>query len=188
MSSVPPQPCCVPSRERLSLIKISAAHDAARRKVTLGSTQGMTRLDGGWFLMGSESPDTLPHDGEGPVRRVCLDPFFASLYPVTNQQFAEFVAATGYRTDAERFGWSFVFKDQIQRPMYHVPVLGAPWWFRVDGASWSRPFGPDSSLAELDAHPVAHISFGDAQAYCNWFGADDLSVGRRAVTRRASYV
>ncbi len=130
----------------------------------------MARLDGGWFLMGSESPDTLPLDGEGPVRRVYLDPFFASLYPVTNQQFAEFVAATRYRTDAERFGWSFVFKDQIQHQMNHVAVLGAPWWFRVDGASWSHPFGPDSSLAGLDTHPVAHISFRDAQTYCDWSG------------------
>ncbi len=170
MSPVPPQPCCVPSRERLTLIRISAARSAARRKATRGSTQGMARLDGGWFLMGSEAPDTLPLDGESPVRRVGLDPFFASLYPVTNQQFAEFVAAANYRTDAERFGWSFVFKDQIQHPMSRVAILGAPWWFRVDGASWSRPFGPDSSLAGLDTHPVAHVSFADAQAFCDWSG------------------
>ena len=173
MSSVDPQPCCVPSHERLTLVRVSTARSAARIKANQGSIQGMARLDGGWFLMGSESPDILPLDGEGPVRRVCLDPFFTSLHPVTNEHFAEFVAATSYLTDAERFGWSFVFKDQIlstATTMNHTAVLGAPWWYRVKGASWTRPFGLDSSLVELDNHPVVHVSFTDAEAFCDWSG------------------
>ena len=69
----------------------------------------MVDLPGGWFLMGSDDPDGFPADGEGPVRRVRLAPFRIDRYATSNRRFAEFADATGYRTDAERYGWSFVF-------------------------------------------------------------------------------
>jgi formylglycine-generating enzyme required for sulfatase activity len=128
----------------------------------------MARLDGGSFLMGSDAPEAFPTDGEGPVRRVTLDPFFVSTRPVTNAQFAEFVEATGYRTEAERFGWTFVFQNQVQG--CGEPVPGSRWWQRVNGACWSRPYGPDSSVAGIAGHPVVHVSHHDAQAYCEWAG------------------
>jgi formylglycine-generating enzyme len=69
----------------------------------------MVRVEGGEFLMGTEDPDGFAADGEGPVRAVTLKPFWIDAYVVTNTQFATFVEATGHVTDAERYGWSFVF-------------------------------------------------------------------------------
>jgi formylglycine-generating enzyme required for sulfatase activity len=78
---------------------------AARPRVTAGSLDGMVRLEGR-FRMGSEDPEAFPTDGEGPVRQVTLSPFCISKYAVTNEQFAAFVRASGYRSEAQRFGWS----------------------------------------------------------------------------------
>jgi formylglycine-generating enzyme required for sulfatase activity len=69
----------------------------------------MVKLDGGAFLMGTDFAQGFSEDGEGPVREVTLDAFYVDVYPVTNRRFGEFVRATGYRTEAEGFGWSFVF-------------------------------------------------------------------------------
>ncbi len=65
--------------------------------------------------MGSDAAIGYAADGEGPVCTVTLDPFYMDRYPVTNRQFGEFVKATGYRTEAERFGWSFVFAGHLKR-------------------------------------------------------------------------
>src|SRR5690606_15481137 len=73
------------------------------------STEGMRRLDGGSFLMGTDHPEAWFQDGEGPIREVTVSPFFIDITAVTNAQFQEFVSATGYKTDAEKFGWSYVF-------------------------------------------------------------------------------
>ena len=69
----------------------------------------MIRLDGGDFLMGTDGPWAYEGDGEGPVHQVTLDPFWIGATTVTNAAFAAFVDATGHVTDAERYGWSFVF-------------------------------------------------------------------------------
>ena len=66
-------------------------------------------LPGGEFLMGDCDAEGFVRDGEGPVRAVRLDPFRIDVCAVTNEQYAAFVEATGYRTDAERIGWSYVF-------------------------------------------------------------------------------
>ena len=63
--------------------------------------------------MGTESPEAFPEDGEGPVREVTLDGFWIDARPVSNAEFADFVRATGYRTDSERYHWSFVFHTHI---------------------------------------------------------------------------
>jgi len=121
--------------------------------------------------MGSEDPDGFPADGEGPVRRVALSAFAIDRYAVTNRAFAEFVEATGYRTDAERFGWSFVFSGLL--PDDHPPtsaVAQTPWWRQVHGADWQHPEGPASTLAVRMHHPVIHVSWQDAVAYCHWAG------------------
>ena len=73
----------------------------------------MVRIETGVFSMGSESPEATRTDGEGPVRRVSLTAFYISKFAVTNEQFAEFVRKAGYRTEAERFGWSFVFRNHL---------------------------------------------------------------------------
>ena len=104
-------------------------------------------LPGGPFLMGTDDPDGFPADGEGPVRHVTLSAFAIDPHATCNVRFAEFVDATGYRTDAERYGWSFVFAGLL--PRGHPPrgaVPQAPWWRQVHGANWQHPEGPGSSV------------------------------------------
>jgi len=124
--------------------------------------------------MGSESPDCFPGDGEGPVRQVTLDPFYMDRYPVSNEQFREFVRATEYKTEAERFGWSFVFYKQVAADEYerHIAdtIHGLEWWCKIEGASWEHPEGPASSVNQRPHHPVTHVSWDDAAAYSDWAG------------------
>jgi formylglycine-generating enzyme len=129
-------------------------------------------LDGGEFRMGSADRWAYPGDGEGPVRHVALDPFEIAPHAVTNAEFAEFADATGHVSEAERFGWSFVFGGLL--PDDFPPTRGvasAPWWRQVEEAYWRRPEGPHSDLDGRMDHPVVHASWNDAQAYCEWAGA-----------------
>ena len=168
--SLPPPPCCVPTRARLTQLTESRRTSAERRRVTAGSTTDMALLDGGRFLMGSESPEAFAHDGEGPVREVLLDPFYISKFPVTNAQFAEFVARTGYVTEAQRWGWSFVFRNHVPEAQRKPALPATPWWIRVDAADWAHPEGPHSAAQERPHHPVVQVSWNDAQAYSAWAG------------------
>jgi formylglycine-generating enzyme required for sulfatase activity len=134
----------------------------------------MIQLPGGKFLMGTDSVEGFPHDGEGPVREVSLSPFLIDKYPVTNELFANFIAATGYKTEAERFGWSFVFLGHIPRKRRHELIedtaAAAPWWCKVRGAKWNAPEGPYSDIRSRGKHPVVHVSWNDAEAFCRWSG------------------
>jgi sulfatase modifying factor 1 len=125
-------------------------------------------LPGGRTLVGSDDPD---HPEEWPVRELDVAPYRIAACAVTNAEFSEFVTATGHRTDAERFGSSFVFAGLL--PDDFPPTRGvaaAPWWREVAGATWSHPSGPQSDLAGLEDHPVVHVSRTDAQAYATWRG------------------
>ncbi len=134
----------------------------------------MIRLPGGPFLMGTDSNEGFPQDGEGPVREVIVDSFYIDKCPVTNAQFGEFVTATAYETESERFGWSFVFEGHIpvdrREQVIEGRVMGAEWWCKVAGANWRDPEGPDSSLGNRTNHPVVHVSWKDAVEYCRWAG------------------
>jgi len=91
-------------------------------------------------------------------------------YAVTNHRFAAFVDATGYVTEAERDGWSFVFAGRLPDDFAPTRALAsAPWWRVVHGAYWNAPDGP-GSMAASD-HPVVHVSLEDARAFCAWAGA-----------------
>ena len=131
----------------------------------------LVRLDGGEFLMGSEDVDCRPEDGEGPVRAVTVNAFRISSVAVSNHAFAAFVDATGHRTEAERYGWSFVFAGLL--PDDFPPTRGvaeAPWWRQVFDADWRHPEGLGSSITDRADHPVVHVTFTDALAYCRWAG------------------
>ena len=128
---------------------------------------------GGTFLMGSNHPGGFPSDGEGPVRNITVGPFHIDEAAVTNAQFSDFVEGTGYATEAERFGWSFVFREFVspkEAKSAGEAVADAPWWWRVNGASWRHPEGVDSSVEDRMDHPVVHVSWSDAAAYCRWAG------------------
>ena len=133
----------------------------------------MVELPGGTFLMGSDDPDARPEDGEGPVREVTVDGFRIGHATVTNGQFSAFVEATDYRTEAESFGWSYVFKGLLSRSKQRRlgkthDVKAVPWWLAVEGAYWRKPEGPGSNLRGRLHHPVVHVSWHDASAYCEW--------------------
>ena len=120
-------------------------------------------------MMGSESPESFPADGEGPARRVRLASFRIDVAAVTNAQFARFVADTGYVTDAERFGWSFVFAGVTGNDSARPADVG-PRWRQAQHAHWRRPEGLESDLAGRDDHPVVHVSWNDATVFAGWAG------------------
>lgn len=134
----------------------------------------MVRIDASTFLMGGDDPDAFPDDGEGPVREVTLSPYLIDATAVTNRQFAAFVKATGYVTEAEQFGWSYVFHLFVEPSQRHhvmdATVPGAPWWLAVEGATWRTPEGPGSDITTRPQHPVTQVSWRDAHAYAKWAG------------------
>lgn len=138
----------------------------------------MIRLDGGTFTMGSEAfyPD------EGPVHERTVAAFEIDLHPVTNAQYAAFVADTGYLTVAERPMDPADFPgadpaDLVPGGLVFVPTRGPvdlrdwrQWWAWGAGASWKSPFGSGSSIEGRENHPVTQVALEDAQAYAEWAG------------------
>ena len=167
-------PCCMPTRERAAILQESLRSAGQRTRISTGSTEQMVQLSGSAFLMGTEDRSGFPADGEGPIRTVHLDSFWIDRYAVTNECFQRFVAAADYRTEAERFGWSFVFAGDLPDEGREVAeddvVPGVPWWKRVHGADWMHPEGPQSHIGDRTQHPVVHVSWNDATAYAAWAG------------------
>ncbi|OQM74185.1 sulfatase modifying factor 1 (C-alpha-formyglycine- generating enzyme 1) [Pseudaminobacter manganicus] len=137
----------------------------------------MVWLGGGRSYCGTARP-TIKGDGE-EYRSVRVQPFGIDRFAVTNARFLAFVEQTGYRTEAEAYDWSFVFKDALD-PVTRAStrrVAEVQWWHKVDGANWKRPAGPKSSIDEVMDHPVVHVSWNDAVAFAEWAGGRLLTEG-----------
>src|SRR4051794_5571113 len=159
-------PCCAPQVERPRTAGPPVTVAAAPEPPANGD---MRVLAGSSFLIGSDDRWAYPADGEGPVREVSVPAFWVDPCAVSNDDFSAFVEATGYATEAERFGWSFVFAGLLPDDFPPTQaVVHVPWWRRVEGADWRRPEGPQSSVDTRGGHPVVHVSWTDAQAYCSW--------------------
>jgi sulfatase modifying factor 1 len=136
----------------------------------------LVQLPGGAFTMGST--DFYPE--ESPVHEVTVAPFCIERHPVTNAQFAEFVASTGYVTVAERTLDPAAFptvppEELVAGALVFTPTSGPvdlrgwrQWWTWVPGACWSKPFGPASSVQDREDHPVVQVAYPDASAYATW--------------------
>ena len=163
------QPCCAPEAASATSTQPTEETHFSARLADLDIET--VDLAGGAFWMGNEGAGSYPEDGEGPRHEVLLGPFAIAARCVTNADYAAFVEATGYRTAAERLGASFVFGGLL--PGDFPPTRGvaaAPWWREVPGAFWRRPEGEGSDLVGRMDHPVVHVSWDDAMAYCAWSG------------------
>ncbi|NWS77377.1 SUMF2 enzyme, partial [Crotophaga sulcirostris] len=139
--------------------------------LAFGNDESMVQLPGGMFQMGSSSLEKRSE--EGPVREVMVKPFAIDKHPVTNREFREFVRDKKYKTEAEAFGWSFVFEDLVSEELKKKvtqKLESAPWWLPIEKAFWRQPSGPGSSIKDRLDYPVLHVSWNDAQAFCAWKG------------------
>ena len=162
--------CCAPSREPTTTSSIPQgpptppSTDAGTHAIEQCLIPGQT------FAMGDHQRDGRREDGESPVHPVAVSAFSIDATSVTNADWATFTDATGYRSEAETFGFSAVFHlalaadpdDIVGRPP------ATPWWLGVKGADWSHPQGRHSNVEDRMDHPVTHVSWNDAIAYCAW--------------------
>jgi formylglycine-generating enzyme required for sulfatase activity len=138
----------------------------------------MIAIPAGNLVMGSDEY----YRDEGPVHERAVAAFELDAHPVTNNEFAVFVAATGYVTVAERELDPADFAgadpaDLVPGSMVFTPSSGPvdlrdwrQWWRWQPGARWVEPEGPGSSIDDRMRHPVVHVSFEDAATYAAWAG------------------
>ena len=140
---------------------------------------GMVWIAPGKFWMGADDPN---QPDSKPVHEVDIDGFWIDATEVTNRQFAEFVKATGYKTVAEIAPKAEDYPGADPKLLVPGSVVFTPpegevpldnflqWWRWQPGAQWRHPEGPGSSIDDRMDHPVVHIAYEDALAYCKWAG------------------
>lgn len=118
----------------------------------------MSKIEAGTFTMGTNKPIFVV-DGEGPERIVSLRSFYIDKYEVSNEDFEKFVESTGYETEAEKMGDSFVFEGLMSeeaKSKISQAVAQAPWWLPVKGATWRHPEGSDSNIT-CETHRLCEL-------------------------------
>lgn len=166
-----PSSCCAPAGRDLTANRTEHRTTVTRGDV-LAPSHNDVLLPAAIFEMGDAFGEGYPVNGETPVHPVTVNSFRVDTIAVTNRMFNAFVAATGYRTEAERYGTSAVFHLLLEAPASDVlgEADGARWWLNVRGADWRHPRGIDSDWSTIPDHPVVQVSHNDAQAYCAWAG------------------
>jgi formylglycine-generating enzyme required for sulfatase activity/tRNA A-37 threonylcarbamoyl transferase component Bud32 len=151
-STAPPSP--------LPTVAVTATPDEAASPIILSRTDGMelVLIPAGEFLMGSTTTDSNAEPHERPQITVALDAYRIDRIEITNAMFQLFADATGYQTEAERTGISFVYDPATQQ------------WSEATGVTWRSPQGPGSALEGRGKHPVVNVTWKDATAYCAWAG------------------
>lgn len=132
---------------------------------------GMVLIKGGTFTMGTDRP-VFQADGEAPARKITVSDYYLDVHEISNAEFEVFVDKTKHTTEAETFGDSFVLEGMLSeqtKSSISKAVAGAPWWLPVKQADWRHPEGPDSSIKHRMDHPVIHVSWNDALAYCKYY-------------------
>ncbi|MBT8305507.1 MAG: formylglycine-generating enzyme family protein [Maribacter sp.] len=157
----------------------------------ISTPNDMVWIPGGEFIQGAVPQDPMAMAHERPAHKVAVDGFFMKTTEVTNSEFEKFVDATDYITLAEReIDWEEMKKqlpegtpkphDSIMQPgslnfkktKNSVPNLYdfSQWWRWSIGANWKQPNGPGTNIKGKGNHPVVHIAYEDALAYCEWAG------------------
>ncbi|XP_042713733.1 inactive C-alpha-formylglycine-generating enzyme 2 isoform X2 [Chrysemys picta bellii] len=164
-------PCSSAGRVQLALLLSTCVLGSSYSLQVFEDDGNMVRLPGGKFQMGTNSPDGK---NEGPLEAVTVKSFAIDKYPVTNRDFREFVREKKYKTEAEAFGWSFVFEDFVSEELKKKvtqKLESAPWWLPIDNAFWRQGVFPKVDTAEDGYHGVSPVNAFSPQ---NNYGLYDL--------------
>lgn len=173
----------------------SAVHLGLQAGLDPATHPEMALIPPGRWTIGEDREVANAGDREGPTREIQLPSFLIDKTSVTNREFARFVNRTGYVTQAERQGWSFVFASQVHSTALQKPPsdeLAPDWWLAIEGACWRRPNGGTAEFDALADHPVVHVSWTDAMAFAAFNGKglpteEQWEVAARGGLHRAIY-
>lgn len=177
------------SKEIRALEATNSGNIITEKPKDIATPTGMAWIPGGTFTQGALQNEKLALVHEKPAHPIKIDGFFMDITEVTNKAFKKFVDETGYITVAERpVNWHELKKNLPPKSPKPNDSLLAPgslvfkkpkqalknlddysqWWEWRIGANWKQPYGPGSNLNNKENHPVVHIAYEDALAYCQW--------------------
>ena len=169
MTSDTSKGCCTPRADKKPVASTTAIKPQSSGQ-TNNTKFPTSDIPPGTALLGTQQ-SLIPLDEESPCRQKEVSAYKMMQTTVTNGMFREFIEDTKYVTEAEKFGWSFVFHDQLPNDFKATrAVLATQWWRKVDKANWQQICGPDADHELQPDHPVVHVSWNDANAFAQWAG------------------